>query len=305
MPGPIVIIGSINMDLVCRTRAMPKPGQTILGGEFRTISGGKGANQAVAAARLAARGTSVHIVGRVGNDEFGQRLLAGLRTNKVNTDHVAVTKDVASGIATILVDARGENAIVVAPGANGRVTARDVDAARPLIARAAVVVMQLEIPLATVRHVVRLCRNLGVPTILDPAPVPDDGLPRDLHQVDILTPNELEAAMLLKSRRSAKVIAEQLHRRGPRQVVLKLGAKGSLLFNDARVITAKPFKVKVVDTTAAGDAFTGAFAVAMAEGLAASEMLRFANAAGALCCTRLGAQPSLPTRRQVERLMRA
>src|SRR5262245_23545896 len=184
MAGSIVVIGSINMDLVCRTPVMPKAGETVLGGEFATIAGGKGANQAVAAARLARRGMQVHMVGRVGADEFGARLLEGLRSNGVSTDHVSVTDRTASGVAMILVDGRGENSIVVAPGANARVTPRDVDAAREVIARASVVVMQLEIPLATVRHAIELCRKLKVPTILDPAPAPERGLPRELYRVD-------------------------------------------------------------------------------------------------------------------------
>src|SRR3954454_19737246 len=153
---PIVVIGSINMDLVCRTAQMPRPGETILGSDFVTIPGGKGANQAVAAAKLVRDGTEVHLVGRVGEDDFGQRLLNGLAQHKVNTDHVTITEGLASGIAMIVVDRKGENSIVVAPGANSRLTARDIDAAESLIASAAAVVLQLEIPLEVVRHAIAM-----------------------------------------------------------------------------------------------------------------------------------------------------
>jgi len=307
---PIVVIGSINMDLVCRTPAMPRPGETILGGRFQTIPGGKGANQAVAAARLAQRGSAVHLIGRVGDDEFGERLLAGLRAKRVNVDHVAITRNVSSGIAVILVDSRGENSIVVAPGANARLTPADVDRARDLIAGASVVVMQLEIPLATVKHAIGLCRKLGVATILDPAPAPARaparGLPQAFYRVDVLTPNQTEAQALVSTRtKDPQRIASELHGRGVKQVVLKLGGKGSLWADAEGFLEGKPFRVKVVDTTAAGDAFTAALAVARAESMPVAQALRFANAAGALCCMGLGAQPSLPTRLRVDRLVAA
>jgi ribokinase len=306
----IVVIGSINMDLVCRTPVMPKGGQTILGGQFLTIPGGKGANQAVAAARLAKRGAEVHMVGRVGADEFGTRLLEGLRSNRVKTDHVAVTKGVSSGVAMILVDAKGENSIVVSPGANAKVTPADVDAARDVIASAAVVVLQLEIPLDTVQHAIALCRKLDVPTVLDPAPVPADGMPRSMFNVAVLTPNQVEARMLLKPiagrkrRADPRSVVSALMDRGARCVVLKLGDKGSMMGIGDVILRGQPFGVNVVDTTAAGDAFTGALAVAIAEKFELfDEVLPFANAAGALCCTQLGAQPALPTRLSVDSLL--
>ena len=285
--GPIVIIGSINMDLVCRTRHLPRPGQTVLGSQFLTIPGGKGANQAVAAARIADGRVDVHMIGRVGDDDFGRALLAGLRENGVVTKRIGVTKGVASGVAMILVDDRGENSIVVTPGANARVTPADIDAAEPLIRTASVVVMQLEIPLATVRHAARMCRRLGVYTILDPAPAP----PKPLRlNVDLLTPNETEAASASAGRRTA--------------LVLKRGSRGcEWVTPDGERRAIRPFKVRVVDSTAAGDAFTSALAVARALDMPMPETLRMANAAGALCCTKLGAQPSLPTRRAVERLL--
>lgn len=300
------------MDLVCRVGVMPRPGQTITGSHFSTIPGGKGANQAIAAARL---GGDVHMIARVGDDDFGQRLINGLDGNGVNTAHVTVTEGTPSGCALILVDRKGENSIVVVPGANARLTPADVDRAESLIRRAACVVMQLEIPLATVKHALGLCQKHGVFSILDPAPVPKERLPRALYGVDLFTPNETESELLLgqtpTARRSSKSVSDpkqigmELLSRGARRVVLKLGRKGSMVLDRTGLMQRAPgFKVKVVDTTAAGDAFTAGLAVAHAQGIAAGEALRFANAAGAICCTRFGAQPSLPTRDEVDRLLR-
>lgn len=308
---PIVVIGSVNLDLVCRTPHMPKPGETVMGTDFVTIPGGKGANQAVAVAKLE---YPVHMVARVGDDDFGERLLNGLQQHKVGTEHVTITEGTSSGVATILVDRKGENAIVVAPGANAKLSRADVDAARDLIASAACVVMQLEVPLATVRHAIALCQELKVPTLLDPAPAPSKALPRALYGVDVFSPNQSEAELLLglkPTRRAGhrriadpKQIASDLLARGARSVVLKLGSSGSMLADrEGRMERVRPFKVKVVDTTAAGDAFTAALAVARAEGRDWPEALRFANAAGAICCTSFGAQPALPARGQVDKLV--
>src|SRR4051812_10440128 len=187
--GAIVVIGSINMDLVCRTAHLPRVGETILGKDFVTVPGGKGANQAVAAAKLARGHREVHMIGRVGDDDFGQRLLNGLSGHNVDTSGVTISEGHSSGIAVILVDEQGENSIVVAPGANALLRAKDLDAAEELIAGASVVLMQLEIPLETVRHAIAICQRHHVFTILDPAPVPARGLPRALMGVDVLTPN--------------------------------------------------------------------------------------------------------------------
>ena len=291
---------------------MPAPGETTMGSEFFTIPGGKGANQAVAAARL---GGEVHMVGRVGSDDFGERLMNGLNTAGVNTDHVKVTANVASGVAMILVDDSGENSIVVVGGANSRLTPDDVNAAEDLIARAACVVMQLEVPFETIRHALALCKRLGVYTILDPAPAPASGLPAEFYDVDILSPNQTEAELLLSENnrlasshephhRDAKDVAGDLLERGPASVVLKLGGNGALVIDRSGSIEeVSGFQVQVVDTTAAGDAFTGALAVAHAEGKTGRDAVRFANAAGALACTAFGAQPALPTRAAVEQLL--
>jgi ribokinase len=312
MPKPIVVIGSINMDLVCRTRRIPVAGETILGENLLTIPGGKGANQAVAAAKL---GGDVHFIGRVGEDDFGTRLLTGLRQHNVNTRYVTVTEGVSSGCAMILVDKKGENTIVVAPGANARLGTEDIDRAKDLIATAGAVVMQLEIPVETVNHAISLCKELNVPTVLDPAPVPPRGLSKIMWGVDLLTPNMGEAEALLaltamgRMHRTKSVDAKQigadLLSRGPGSVVLKLGRKGAMVqARDGHIEQIKPFKFNVVDTTAAGDAFTGALAVGVASGWELSQSARFANAAGALTCITFGAQPSLPSREAVEKLLK-
>ena len=313
--GPIVVIGSINMDLVCRVVRMPRPGETIGGDKFITVPGGKGANQAVAAAKLANAGHNVHMVGRVGEDDFGERLVNGLTNHGVNTDHVTVTERIATGTAMILVDHHGENSIVVAAGANSELSPRDIVAAEELIRSASVVLLQLEIPLNTVQKAIRICADAGVFTVLDPTPVPAESLlPRAMYAVDIFSPNQREAELLLdiepkphtkrKIHADAKQIAADLLARGPKTVVLKLGPKGSLLAAaDDGFEMAEPYKVKVVDTTAAGDAFAGALAVAQAEQMTRADSLRFANAAGALACTAFGAQPSLPSREAVDKLV--
>src|SRR4051812_16777865 len=238
--GPVVVIGSINMDLVCRTQRLPAAGETILGRDFMTVPGGKGANQAVAAAKLASTGTAVYLVGRVGGDDFGQRLLNGLNQHDVNTQFVTITEASSSGVAMILVDRAGENSIIVAPGANARLSPADVDAARSVIATASAVVLQLEIPLETVRHAIAVCQQMGVYTILDPSPVPPRGAPRAVLGVDMLVPNQTEAQALAggdsrpsRVRRKGvgdpKLIAMNLLMRGPRAVVLKLGPKGAMM----------------------------------------------------------------------------
>jgi ribokinase len=310
----IVVVGSINMDLVVRCPRIPAPGETILGDQFVTIPGGKGANQAVAATKLAETGIEVVMVGRVGGDDFGTRLLNGLTQHKVNTNYVTLTEGAPSGVAMILVDKKGENSIVVAPGANAKLSPADIDAAENVIATADAVVMQLEVPLETVSHTLAMCQRHGVFTILDPAPVPPKGLPRPIYGVDVLTPNQNEATRLLGigphssvARRPSdlKQIGTRLVSRGSKAVALKLGAKGAMLVGrDGNIKTIRPFKIKVQDTTAAGDAFTAALAVAHAEGMDLASAVRFATAAGAACCTSFGAQPALPDRAMVEKLLK-
>jgi ribokinase len=310
----IVVVGSVNMDLVCRCPRMPELGETVTGSDLLTISGGKGANQAVAAAKIAGPGDEVHLVARVGDDDFGQRLLVGLREHGVRTDRVTVTEGTSTGCAMILVNKAGENSIVVSPGANARLTPEDVDAAADLLAGASVVLLQLEVPPETVAHAIAVAKRSGAKVILDPAPVPSKGLARSLYRVDVLTPNQTEATALLAKRQAmgrmrrtkpvdVRQLGEELLERGPATVVMKMGRKGALVLNGSDIEHVKGRKVTVVDTTAAGDAFNGALAVALAEGMEMGRAVRFANAAGAKACERFGAQPALPTRMEVEAML--
>lgn len=299
----IVIVGSINMDLVARAAHVPAPGETVLGREFATIPGGKGANQAVGVARL---GGQAVMIGRVGRDGFGERLLAGLRENGVDTAHVPATPGVASGIAMIVVGDDGENAITVASGANFEVTPADVDAAEDALRAARVCLLQLELPMTTVLHAIERCRRLGVEVILDPAPAPAGPAPDELFTADLVTPNESEAAQLtgLPPDADPAEIVRAMTDRGCRTVVLKRGAEGAHLYSPEGSRAVPGYPVRVVDTTAAGDAFTAALAVARARNWPLDRAVQFANAAGALACTRLGAQPSLPGLAEVTDLMR-
>lgn len=303
MARPIVIVGSINMDLVVCVAHVPAPGETILGRDFQMLPGGKGANQAVAVAQM---GGGAVMVGRVGDDDLGRRLLAGLRERGVDATHVQATPGVASGIAMITVGDDAENAIAVASGANFAVTAEDVDRATDVLKTAAACLVQLELPVETIVHTAELCRRLGVPVIVDPAPAPQEALPEALQRADILSPNETEAAALtgLAVTADPKAVARALRERGARQVVLKLGARGAFVSTADTEALVGGFAVDAVDTTAAGDSFTGALAVALAEGKSLAEAARFANAAGALACTKLGAQSAVPTRAEVDRLVR-
>jgi ribokinase len=313
--GPIVVVGSINMDLVCRAPQLPAAGETIFGTEFLMTPGGKGANQSVAASRLSAKGQAVSHVGRVGADDIGQRLLNQLQRHGVDCEFVTVSEGQSSGIAMIIVEGDGENRIIVAPGANSDLSPADVERAGDLLKSASVVVMQLEIPLPTVRRVVDICKSAGVFTILDPAPVPPKKLPGWVFGVDLLTPNEREAHQILgfappdtkvkrKRTMDPKQIAVDLSARGAKRTVLKIGPRGAVSVEEnGQIELHRGFRVPVVDTTAAGDAFTAALAVGRSEGMPLGESVRFANAAGALCCTKFGAQPALPMREDVDRLL--
>jgi len=297
----IVVIGSINLDLVLRVAHPPLPGETVLARDLSAIPGGKGANQAVGAARLGAR---TAMVGRVGDDEFGRRLLAGLGENRVDAQHVQITGGVASGVAVITVDDRGQNAICVAPGANHRVTPADVDAAADTIKQAKVCLLQLELPIDTVLHAIEVCRAAGVETILDPAPAPTS-IPEHLLEVDILTPNLIEARTLAAANTAEdRELAAALAARGARRVVIKLGDQGALVCDGDRFRHLQAHRITPVDTTAAGDAFNAALGVARARGQALPDAIRTANAAGAAACLKFGAQPSLPTQADIDAVLR-
>ena len=306
-PPRITVVGSLNTDLVIRAPHLPAIGETVSGGEFATFPGGKGANQAVAAARLGAR---VAMVGCVGGDDFGRRLAGGLIADGVDVAHVRVDAASASGTALITVDPHGQNTIVVAPGANWRLTPEDVARAATLIADSAILLLQLEVPIGAVLAASRIARDHGVRVVLDPAPAPAEPLPGELYRlVDVLNPNEGEAEALsaaaVPDAPAAGAAAEELLRRGTRAVVMKLGARGAYVHDGTRSEVVPGIRVDAVDTTAAGDAFAGALAVALAEGKALIGAVYFANAAAALSVTRRGAQPSMPFRAEVEAFARA
>jgi len=300
----IVVVGSSNTDFIIRLGRLPKPGETLLGGEFLNAAGGKGANQAVAAARA---GGAVSFVARVGKDPLGDQAVANLVEDGIDISRVVRDPRAASGAALIFVARNGENSIAVASGANNKLTPADVRRARPLIARAKVVLMQLETPLVTVQAAARLGAAAGALVILNPAPARE--LPGSLLRlVSILTPNETEAQRLtgiaIKDVASAIRATQKLRKRGVGTVVLTLGKAGALVADDLGTDLIAGFKVKAVDTTAAGDTFNGALAVALAEGQSLRQAVRLANAAAAISVTRMGAQPSAPDRKSIERLLR-
>ncbi|MCG3130169.1 MAG: Ribokinase [Phycisphaerae bacterium] len=300
----IVVVGSLNMDLVVHARVIPSPGQTVLGGAFLQVRGGKGGNQAVAAARL---GAETAMIGRIGDDAFGESLCAGLIESGVNVDAVRATPGSASGVAMIVVDGEGQNAICVAPGANAALTPDDVRASRDLIARADVLLVQFETPLETVAEALRIARAAGVRTIVDPAPAPSSAthLPGGILRADVMTPNESEASVLtgfdVCDEASARAAGRALVALGAQAVAVKLGAKGAVWVAAEREFAAPAFRVAVEDTTAAGDAFAAGLAMALCRGDDAPSAVRFASAVAAVKCTKSGAQPGLPTVDEVRR----
>ncbi len=303
MPS-LTVVGSLNMDLVVRVAHLPAPGETILGRDYQTIPGGKGANQAVAAARL---GGIVHLVGRVGQDSYGQTLIANLSVEGIHVEFVQVDSTSASGIAMITLDEAGSNTIVVAPGANMALTPQDVFQAFNGIASMDVLVLQLESPLECVQEAARLGQARGAKVVLNPAPARK--LPDEIYKyVDVLVPNETEISLLtslpVNTIGQAEQAAVRLLEMGAGEVVLTLGGRGALVVVPGETSThIPPYKVQVVDTTAAGDAFVAGLAVGLAQGLNLVEASRFGNAAGAVAVTRLGAQPSMPTREDVMRMI--
>ena len=296
----ILVIGSLNADLVVRTPRLPLPGETIQGEDLLIVPGGKGANQAVAAAR---QGAGVAMAGRVGSDSFGTTLVENLQHNHVDTSHI-LTDAGATGTAVIAVDASGQNSIVISPGANGKVSPADVDSLD--FRGVAMLLLQLEIPLETVMHAAGVARQHDVRVLLNPAPARplSDAL---LAEVDMLIPNEIELASLtgmpVRDLGEVESAAQSLLARGLQTLVITLGANGSLIVTDTLSQHIPGYRVEVVDTTAAGDAFIGGLSVALLEGKTLGEAVRRANACGALAATRLGAQPSLPTSEQVDQLI--
>jgi ribokinase len=303
MNKQIVVVGSINLDLVASSPHIPAPGETILGTDFQTFFGGKGANQAVAAARL---GAPVTIIGRVGEDSFAVQLIDALRAAGVQTDCVSRAPG-SSGIALITTDARGENSIVVIPGANGQLSPTELEKYDDVLRNAGMLLTQLEIPLATIEFLAERARKYGVPLVLDPAPARP--LPSDLlAKCTWITPNETEAAVLSGTQAGApqsEQVAELLQKRGARNIVLKEGARGVFLKQGAQAgVRVSGFPVNAIDTTAAGDAFNGAFAFGLLQDKTVEDSARFANAVAGISVTRRGAQPSLPDLAEVQAFLR-
>lgn len=303
MKPHVTVVGSLNMDLIVLSPRIPQPGETIIGTGFRTAPGGKGANQAVAAAQL---GAQVSMIGSVGADTFADSLLENLASAGVDRRFVTRDQGNPTGVALIVVDDRGENSIVVASGANMHLKPADLESAEGAIAQADVLLLQLEVPLETVTRAAEIARKHQVTVVLNPAPART--LPKKLLSlVDFLIPNETETALLssmpVSNQDEIETAAASLRALGVGNVILTLGERGALLTAAGNSEFYPAFEVNPVDTTAAGDAFMGAFAVALGEGLSIPDAIRFGNAAGALATTRLGAQPSLPTRTEVDSLI--
>ncbi|HTL90541.1 MAG TPA: ribokinase [Leptolyngbya sp.] len=300
MPRSIIIFGSINLDLVARVPRLPSPGETLSGSSFSTVPGGKGANQAVGVAKL---GGSSRMIGRVGEDAFGAELLKSLRDSGVQTDLITVDR-ASSGVALIAVDDRGENQIIVIPGANGNVDHSDVARLQSVLTHSSILLLQLEIPLAIVKSAASVAAAIGATIILDPAPAPAH-FPADLYErVDILTPNAVETAQLvgfpIQSESDIDRAAAVLQHKGAKAIIIKLGAQGAFCATETDRFFIPAFSVNAIDTVAAGDAFNAGLAVALSEGLELRDAIVWGSAAGALSTTKSGVQSSLSDRATVE-----
>ncbi|MCG8652182.1 MAG: ribokinase [Pirellulales bacterium] len=296
----IIVVGSINMDLLIRCARLPAPGETILAQSSTQIPGGKGANQAVAAARA---GAEVTMIGRVGDDAFAGKLLDNLNRENVLTKHIRTSKDCASGTAIVAVETSGENSIMVIPGANETISPQEIAGAAEIIGAADALLVQLEIPIQSVSTAVDIARAAGVRVILDPAPI-SAPLPDLPLEVDLICPNHTEAAVLtgrtIQSVQDARRCIPILHRQGASNAVITMGNQGAVISDSHHITWLEPAEVSAVDSTAAGDAFAAALAVRLAEGATLQEAAQFANVAGALATTRWGAQPSLPRRVEID-----
>ncbi len=304
----IVVFGSLNMDLVTRVSRLPLPGETLMGAEFFTTPGGKGANQAVAAAKL---GISTALIGRVGNDDWGRSLIAGLQAQGVETSSVTVDSTIHSGVAMITVAETGQNQIIGVYGANDRLDSSDVDRLVPLLPNAEVLLLQLEVAIDAVKLAAQAAQEAGVMVILDPAPVPKISIVHLYPYIDLLIPNETEASQLVgfevNSVETATSAAFVLHDQGAKAVIIKLGALGALYSEEQgfEITTAfvPAFPVEAIDTVAAGDAFAGGLAVALVEGLSMIEAVRRGCAAGALATLTIGAQVAMSDRDRFDQFL--
>lgn len=300
----IVVAGSSNTDMVVSTPHLPRPGETVLGGEFLMNAGGKGANQAVAVSKL---GGDLTFIAKVGDDVFGHQTRALLEAQGISTEHVSISPDKASGVALINVDSNGENCIAVASGANDALCAADIDAAEAAIANARILLLQLETPIATVTHAAKMAKRHGVTVVLNPAPAPSAPLPPELLQhVDILIPNrtEMENIAGVPEGTDPRKAAAIIHERGVGTVVVTLGSAGALICHEGKYTEVSSFKTIPVDTTAAGDTFCGAFCVALAEGKKTTQAVTIGCLAASITVTRAGAQQAIPSRKEVVELAR-
>ena len=300
MKKNILVIGSSNTDLVIQTSHFPEPGETVMGGVFSTFAGGKGANQAVAASRL---GAKVTFVARVGNDDFGRQAIDSFDKEGITTSHIFIDENEPTGVASIIINKDGENTIVVAPGANNMLSKTDIEGIVSLVEATDIVLVQLEVPLETVTFVIQLAHKLHKKIILNPAPAVK--LDYNLFSyLDIITPNESETKILLGKKvsdlKSASEAAQVFLDKGVKNVVITLGKQGAFFKNDHEEYLIPAIKTEVIDTTGAGDTFNGALAVAISEGKSWRDALDFSNKAAAISVSRLGAQSSIPFRKEIE-----
>jgi len=303
MTKKIVIVGSSNTDMIIQLKEIPKPGETVIGGKFSIAAGGKGANQAIAAVRA---GGDVTFISRIGKDMFGDSSLKSFAEDGLNVEKIIRDPAEPSGVALIFVDAKGENTIAVASGANANLSSSDISNKHDVISGADILLMQLEIPIATIEAAAQIAVENDVKIILNPAPAQhlNENL---LKKISIITPNETEAEMItgvpVKNGDDAERAAKILIDKGVGIVIITLGAKGAFVFSNTFKGIVSSYKVKAVDTTAAGDVFNGALAVALSENKNIKEAVRFANAAAALSVTKLGAQPSVPYKEEICNLL--
>lgn len=300
----VLVIGSSNTDLVAQTPRLPQPGETLLGGSFFMAPGGKGANQAVAAARA---GANVTFLARVGQDDFGEQALNGLKAENIDTSHILTDPDLPSGVALILVDEKGENSIVVASGANAALSPVQLDAAENAFQNADICLLQLETPIETVLHATLLAEQFNVPVILNPAPA--TALPAEIwSKLYLITPNETETqtltGILPDTAENAREAAHIFFHRGVKNVIITMGAKGAYVFTPAHSELISTPSVSAVDTTAAGDTFNGALAYALTDRRSLVDATQFACVAGALSVTKTGAQPAIPSRTEIDQLLK-
>lgn len=303
----VIVVGSLSQDIVVSTPRLPVKGETIRGSNFGMFAGGKGNNQAMAAGRA---GAKVAMVGRVGADSFGDMLIQTLKKNNVDASHMVQDKEAGTGIAMITVDGDGDNSIIIAQRANLNLCDKDIEKAESVFSQSKILLMQLEVPTEADTFAAKLAHKHGTFVALNPAPAPVDGkLPKELlENVDVIIPNQTEAELMtgikVVDEKSAQAAADELRKLGPKNIIITLGELGALLSEEGKEAVLIPsYKVNAIDTTAAGDAFCGAMAAAYAGGDSLVNAVKFGCAAGALATTKMGAEPSLPTKEEIEKLL--